>query len=67
MSETLPFTTREFGCAVCEHLGLDPEKVAFPFTITAEGDDTLMIRLNVQLTPDDLRAIAEQMDKARTK
>jgi len=67
MSTHTPYLTQEFGIAVCERLGLDPEKVSYPFAIAAGENEVLTITLNVRLTPDDLRAIAGQMDKGRAK
>jgi len=55
--------TSDFGKALCQHYGLDPELVLQPINIVTEVDEIFSAVITICLTADDLIGIGQEMKK----
>jgi hypothetical protein len=55
----------DFDNAVCAHFGLPPGQVEVGIKVNTKQDEIFSVTLNIALTPDDLRKIAEHMERGK--
>lgn len=58
--------TTSFGSAVCRHFKLPPGQVLQLVKVNTAPDEIFSVSVTIALSPEDLRAIADQMERSAT-